>query len=66
MICQPCQDPHHPHECIDNAAEPAREGGARWCYCQHAPRVDGRRPSGRDGLALGEPAAQLTHEGGNT
>lgn len=67
MICPSCQEPHHPHDCIDNAVEPAREGLARWCYCQHKPRSDGRSPSGRDGLALGEePAAHLTDEGGNT
>ena len=52
MICPACQEPHHPHECIDNAASPPSEGLARWCYCQHAPRADGRHPAPK--VALGE------------
>lgn len=45
MICTPCQEPHHVHECIDNTADPPRTGLARHCYCQHAPRRDGRVPA---------------------
>lgn len=57
MICRPCQEPHHAHECIDNTVDPPREGIARWCYCQHAPRADGRVPASSEpatGVALGE------------
>lgn len=52
MICQPCREPHHAQECVDNAVTPARRGLDRWCYCQHAPRSDGRVPA--PSVALGE------------
>lgn len=44
MICAPCREPHTAEDCIDSAVDPPREGMARWCYCQHAPRRDGQRP----------------------
>lgn len=47
MICRPCQEPHHEEDCIDNQRKPPRKDGLRWCYCQHAPRADGRQPKSR-------------------
>lgn len=37
MICEPCQDPHQPSDCIDEHA--GREYPYRHCVCQHKPRL---------------------------
>ncbi|REF24629.1 hypothetical protein DFJ65_3415 [Calidifontibacter indicus] len=37
MICQPCQEPHQPEDCIDHVAQ--REYPLRHCVCQHKPRL---------------------------
>lgn len=56
MICTPCQEPHHEQDCIDQQAQPPREGALRWCYCQHGPRADGRRPRSQQRQAHPERA----------